>query len=364
MDSWWQAPLKQVIAVSCTALLLAQVPVAGWAADPTAGWSPKQRLRAITPAPGALISVPGMRGHQHLWCRGPEPTGGKPTVVVISGAGDFSLSWRRAQADLSRSHRVCTYDRAGLGWSSPAHRPRTGRHVVAELGRLLRAGGVSGPLVIVGHSMGGIYARMFTAAHPRRVKGVVLVDPGDERLDVTIPEPAHAALAAGVRAATRAQMGGGRTCATGAYARVLRLLPLSSALSPRDARIDRRLQAAWCRTWRAAAAEGRGAFRTWAQARRLDLGKGSLGRRPLSVLVSDADLQFVSDPALNRQIVQRWRELQHHQALLSTRGRFRVAAHTSHAVMCDRPALVAATIRRIANRAGSTESPTPTGRAS
>lgn len=336
----------------CSMVLLLPQPSAGWAAGPAPDWSPKERLRAITPAPGALIGVPGMSGHQHLWCRGPQSTAGKPTVVVISGAGDFSLSWRRAQAGVSRSHRVCTYDRAGLGWSSPAHRPRTGRHVVAELGRLLRAGGVVGPLVMVGHSMGGIYARMFTAAHPHRVKGVVLVDPGDERLDVTIPEPARAALAAGVRAAARAQTRGGRTCASGAYARDLHLLPLATVLSPQDARIDRRLQAAWCRTWRATAAEGRGAFRTWAQARRLDLGQGSLGRRPLSVLVSDADLPFVSDPVLNRQIVQRWRQLQHRQALLSTRGRFRVAAHASHAVMCDRPGLVAATIRKIANRAG------------
>ncbi len=304
-----------------------------------------RQVRANTPAPGQLLHVTRMPGRQHLWCRGEPSHPGAPTIMIISGAGDFSLSWRTVQGRLSSHHRVCTYDRAGLGWSSETPTPRTGRHIVPELARLLRAGGVRGPLVLVGHSMGGIYARMFAARHPARIRGVVLVDPGDEHLDVDVSEPARQALGAGIQAAAARQLASGHVCATGAYARDLHMLPLDTVFPLRDARIERRLLAGWCRIWRTNAAEGRGAAHTWSQARGLDRGRHSLGHHPLGILVSDADLTFVEDPMLNTQIVSTWRRLQRQQVRLSSVHRFAVARGSSHAVMLDRPAQVAAMIR-------------------
>ncbi|MEI2716342.1 MAG: alpha/beta fold hydrolase [Candidatus Nanopelagicales bacterium] len=164
-----------------------------------------------TPAPGRLIQVAGL-GHQHLWCRGPIPGPTTPTVVVISGAGDFSLSWRQVQSRLASHNRVCTYDRAGLGWSATGPSPRTGATIVDELTDLLAAGDIHGPLVMVGHSMGGIYARMFAARHPARVRAVALIDPGDERLDVTVPAAERAGMRAGTAAAVTRQLASGRQC--------------------------------------------------------------------------------------------------------------------------------------------------------
>ena len=297
-----------------------------------------------TPAPGRLIQVAGL-GHQHLWCRGPIPGPTTPTVVVISGAGDFSLSWRQVQSRLASHNRVCTYDRAGLGWSATGPSPRTGATIVDELTDLLAAGDIHGPLVMVGHSMGGIYARMFAARHPGRVRAVALIDPGDERLDVTVPAAERAGMRAGTAAAVTRQLASGRQCTADVFAHDLSLLPLVEDLPLRDARTYRRLQAARCRMWRTVAAEGLGAATTWKQARRLDLGAGSLGHRPVAVLVSDADVPLVADPALNAVVLRQWRALQRTQAQLSDRSTFAVAPGSSHLMMLDRPGAVARTIR-------------------
>ncbi len=309
-----------------------------------------QHIRDITPAPGRLLRVPDMPGRQHLWCRGQVRHVGDPTIVVVSGAGDYSLSWRAVQGRLRGQHRVCTFDRAGLGWSSASPTPRTARIIVPQMARLLRAGGVTGPLILAAHSMGAIYARVFAARHLARIQGVVLVDPGDERLDVDIRRASRRALRAGVAAAAAQQTRSARTCATGTYARDLNLLPLPGVFPAHDARVDRRLLAGWCRIWRTNAAEGRGAAATWSQARKWHLGPGSLGSIPLGIIVSSQTLTFVAEPALNRNIVHTWRRLQHRQVALSSRHRFAVAPDSSHAVMLDRPGRVAAMIRWVADQ--------------
>lgn len=310
----------------------------------------KERVRALTPAPGRLVRVPEMPGRQHLWCRG-RGAALAPTVVVISGAGDYSLSWRQVQSRVAPTARICTYDRAGLGWSSASPRPRTGRVIVAELTALLEAAGVTGPLVLAAHSMGGVYARMFAARHLARVRGVVLIDPGDEHLDVGIGVAAREALHQGVEMAAEGQIRGGRVCVTGAYARNLHSLPLATVLPPADARTDRRLQAGWCRIWRTNAQEGRAAATTWAQARREQLGRGSLGSRPVSVVASDTAVAFVPDSDLNERIVANWRTWQYRQRLMSSRSRFMVARGSSHLVMLERPGLVARQIAWVLRRA-------------
>ncbi|MFN8125321.1 MAG: alpha/beta hydrolase [Candidatus Nanopelagicales bacterium] len=353
---------SEVLKGAVTALLVLGLAVEGTAVAAAGSESPSpvgvgadvsaafRHIRQLTPAPGRRLHVPDIPGRQHLWCRGARPGAGQPTVVVVSGAGDFSLSWRQVQSTIAAHHRICTYDRPGLGWSNASGTPRTARHIIPELTRLLRAADVRGPLVVVGHSMGGIYARMFAARHLSRVRGVVLVDPGDEHLDVAISRNARRALNSAVQGAAESQTASGQVCATGAFAENLRLLPLATVFPPRDARIERRLQAGWCRIWRTTAAEGRGAARTWAQARRADIGRGSLGRRPLAVIVSSAPLHFVSEPALDREIVSTWRSLQRAQTSLSTVHRFSVARGSSHAVMLDRPGAVAARITWVLRR--------------
>jgi pimeloyl-ACP methyl ester carboxylesterase len=122
------------------------------------------------PAPGQMVDVNGFRLHLH--CTGK----GSPTVVVDSGLGSFSPDWGLVQPEVAKFTRVCTYDRAGYGWSDPGPQPRTARQMVEELHTLLVNAGVEGPYVLVGYSLGGINVRLYAHQYPDDVAGVVLVD--------------------------------------------------------------------------------------------------------------------------------------------------------------------------------------------
>jgi pimeloyl-ACP methyl ester carboxylesterase len=88
----------------------------------------------------------------------------------------MSAHWVRVQQQLAQTTRVCAYDRAGLGWSEPGPEPRDARQISSELHTLLKGAGTEGPYVLVGHSYGGLYARMYAARYSEEVAGVALVD--------------------------------------------------------------------------------------------------------------------------------------------------------------------------------------------
>lgn len=125
------------------------------------------------PPPGRLVQVDGRA--MHLWCIG----SGGPTVLLVSGAMSYSLDWSLVQPTVANAARVCSYDRAGLGWSEPSPAPRTVSRLADELGVLVAASAEEEPFVLVGHSYGGIIARLFTSRHLAQVSGLVLVDAVD-----------------------------------------------------------------------------------------------------------------------------------------------------------------------------------------
>ncbi len=111
--------------------------------------------RAIYTAPGKIYRV---NGHDmHLYCTGE----GSPTIVLEAGGGNGFLKWAKVQTGLSKTTQVCSYDRAGFGWSTPGPDPRDADTIASELHALLQQAGVRGPLVLMGHSMGGIYIRAY-----------------------------------------------------------------------------------------------------------------------------------------------------------------------------------------------------------
>ena len=112
----------------------------------------------------------------HLDCAGK----GRPAVVLIAGGGDFSFDWGLVQPDVSRFTRACSYDRAGLAWSDPGPIPRTMRQEAYELHTLMEAARIKAPYVLVGHSIGGLIARVYAGMYPDEVAGMVLVDPTHE----------------------------------------------------------------------------------------------------------------------------------------------------------------------------------------
>src|SRR5918999_6376511 len=124
------------------------------------------------PPPSEMVEVGG--SSMHLHCTGEE--GRAPTVIMDSGLGGTVLDWQLVQPELAKSMRVCTYDRAGMGWSDPGPQPRTSQHIIKELHTLLGNAGVRGPYVLVGHSFGGTNMQVYASQYPGEVAGMVLVD--------------------------------------------------------------------------------------------------------------------------------------------------------------------------------------------
>jgi pimeloyl-ACP methyl ester carboxylesterase len=136
--------------------------------------------------PGTVYRVNGHR--MRLDCAGH----GSPTLVLESGLANGGLIWDGVQPSLARTAQICSYDRAGYGWSDVAPSPRDADHVVDQLHALLMSAHVDGPIVLMGHSLGGIYIRDYAARYPIQVAGLILVDssiPMQDKKGVTMKFP-------------------------------------------------------------------------------------------------------------------------------------------------------------------------------
>ncbi|KAM3114014.1 alpha/beta hydrolase [Phormidesmis sp. 146-33] len=129
---------------------------------------------------GAADRLVDMTGYKlHIHCTGFNQPDGL-TVILESGLGSTTSTWARIQDEVSESARVCSYDRGGIGWSDTSPHPKDGASIARELNKLLQRAGVSGKLLLVGHSTGGLYTRIFRAQYPERVAGLVLLDASNE----------------------------------------------------------------------------------------------------------------------------------------------------------------------------------------
>jgi pimeloyl-ACP methyl ester carboxylesterase len=244
--------------------------------------------------------------------------------------------------------RVCAYDRAGYGFSDPGPMPRDGAAVARDLDQGLRAAGINGPFIVVGHSAGGLYVRLFADRRPRDVVGMVLVDPSVEYQDRRFA--AAFGPGAGSLAPLRAR---DERCLAAAKAGSL---PSSDpALAP------------------CAAPPGKGeasaaAAARLAQARRPSLwetriseldtlwtltsdevaaGRRSYGDMPLIVLTADGS-SAGAPPAVRSRVSRFWSGLHAEIAVRSDRGLERTVAGSSHIMMRDRPDAIATAIDEVA----------------
>lgn len=156
----------------------ASLPAALLTALALAGCNPPSAdgAAAAGAAPARLVVLPDGR-RINLHCSGT----GSPTVLLESGFGANASAWYKVQPALARTTRVCSYDRAGAGFSDPGPLPRDGAAIARDLDQTLTAARIRGPFVVVGHSAGGMYARLFAARRPRDVTGLILLDPTVER---------------------------------------------------------------------------------------------------------------------------------------------------------------------------------------
>jgi pimeloyl-ACP methyl ester carboxylesterase len=128
------------------------------------------RERSAFPIPGRLVDVGGYK--MHIYCTGH----GLPTIVLDSGLGDSFISWQNVQPQIAGFVRVCSYDRAGMGYSEASPRPRTSIVFAEDLHQLLHNAGIASPYIFVGHSMAAYNIRLYASLFKSDVAGIVLVD--------------------------------------------------------------------------------------------------------------------------------------------------------------------------------------------
>ncbi|HEY1808215.1 MAG TPA: alpha/beta hydrolase [Acidobacteriaceae bacterium] len=124
----------------------------------------------LHPPPGRFYNVDNSR--MHIVCMGH----GSPTLILEAGLGDDWLQWRKVQPALAQVTRVCSYDRAGYGWSDPRSGTRDSIHIAEELHGLLQQAGIAGPIVLMGHSAGGLHIREYATRYPAGIVGLIFVD--------------------------------------------------------------------------------------------------------------------------------------------------------------------------------------------
>lgn len=167
-----QVNKKMMIMVSIVSALVLGLSAVCFSQERVEGAQEPNRTKQYPPL-GKLVDIGGWR--HHLNCTGAR-NGKMPTIVLESGAGDFSVDSGLVQPDVARFARVCSYDRAGAGWSDLGPRPRTMRQVAYELHTVLKKAGEKGPFIMVGQSVGGLFVRVYASQYPQEVAGMVLVD--------------------------------------------------------------------------------------------------------------------------------------------------------------------------------------------
>jgi pimeloyl-ACP methyl ester carboxylesterase len=288
-------------------------------------------------SPGVLVDIGGRR--MNLICSG----NGAPTVVLEPGAGEFALLVTPLQHRVASFTRVCSYDRAGFGWSDPASAGRSFDERAADLDHLLTRAGVDGPYVLVGASYGGLLVRKFTQLEPEKVAGMVLVDAAEEDLVFRHLSLLRTAIASQRVAEVLAEFGVMRVV-VGAIAdrsRAEGRLPADASSEGIDEAVAFSAKPSFYAT---ALDEGSAYERTPAAERRAG-GFGLLGDRPLVVLRHGKPFEGINAPLA--EVEQDWPAAQARLAALSANSRLIVATENGHDIAMENPRLVARAVRAV-----------------
>jgi pimeloyl-ACP methyl ester carboxylesterase len=304
-----------------------------------AGAIAKSNLKKEYPAPGQMVDVGGYR--LHLNCQGQ----GDPTIILESGWSDFSVLWTLVQPEVAKFTRVCSYDRAGTGWSEISPKPRTAEIMVDELHTLLATADVPGPFVLVGHSMGGVLMRVYAHDHPEDVVGLVLVDSVHEEQFTRYPSS--------VLEATQEMLGQFRLLgwlrATGLMALLPQSIP-NRGLS-NEALAQYRAVLATTNNFEAYTSEWNTLEESYDEV--LSMQITDLGALPLIVLSRGlADPSPILSDTENQQL---WEIMQGWQTSLlglSTTSRQVIAEKSLHHIQLDQPDLVIEAVREMVDKIG------------
>jgi pimeloyl-ACP methyl ester carboxylesterase len=272
--------------------------------------------------PGQIFLVGGHA--MRIDCTG----NGSPTIILDAGLGNDGLIWSGVQPALAKTTRVCSYDRAGFGWSDTLPPPRDADHIAAALHGLLAAAHITGPLVLMGHSISGIYIRDYATRYPENVAGLIFVDASTPLQNRNAafkahPDPGPSRFGALLRKAASA-------------AGIPRLLGECSNTFPGFDAQAARLQAEdQCHDRSAAVAGERENFDRSGEE---TVHTGPYGTLP--ILIFSQDPAHTAAQGQPLEVVKEWNQMQENLKLLSTRSRRIIAKGSSHYVQGDRPDLI------------------------
>ena len=309
-----------------------------------------------TPPPGRVVDLGTHR--LHVRCSGE----GSPVVVCDAALGGSSLSWTLVEPAVSHVTRICTYDRAGFGWSDAGPLPRTAGRIADELHQALQLSAVLGPVVLVGHSFGGLVMRLLAARHPGQMAALVLIEPAVPE-DFVDPSPElRAHMARGLRlcgyGTAAARLGIARAVSVLASAGAITAARSLTKVVSRGA-LRREDEGILAPIWRLPPEVRRLLRQMWVQPKFFEALRSQIetvcesaaevlresppdyGNLPLVVITGEnaGDRRLRADQALAR---------------LSTRGRHVVAGNSGHWVPLDAPHAVSDAIIRVVGEVRST----------
>jgi pimeloyl-ACP methyl ester carboxylesterase len=290
------------------------------------------------PAPGQMVDIGSGRLHVH--CTGQ----GWPVVILEGGSGADSSSWSLVQPEVARFTTVCSYDRAGYGWSDDGLQPRSKARIASELHELLSRMRKPPPFLLVGHSFGGEIVRVYAEKYPAEVAGLVLVAtaPSDD-WDRRMPGAWVARVEEHGRADTR-------------RLRLLRLLAVFGVLRlwsghPYVQYVREHLPHKAAEAVIALARRGRPFAAVAAEDAATDQDRvpTHFGDRPMIVL-SDRWALAQDEPREEIEAARSWDTMERELAMQSTRGKRIVVEGTGHMIPLERPGAIVAAIRSVADQ--------------
>ena len=290
---------------------------------------------------GELVDIGGFR--LHLNCIGQ----GTPTVVMDAGGSAPSTSWGLVPPEIAKFTRVCTYDRAGFGWSDSNFRvSRTSQQSVDELHLLLTKAEIKPPYILVGHSLGGVNMRLYASQYTDDVVGLVLVDSSHEN-QLTSEMWRRVKMTSWFYQVLRLASHIGVVRLIGE----MKLLPMLENIKREIQKYPLAVQAlfdtykSFCYRpgyWATAASELANIKKSFAGLQSVT----SLGSLPLIVLS-----QGSKDSKMSDERFQKWASLQLDLAKLSSNSQHIIAEKSGHLIPLDQPKLVVSAIHRLVERA-------------
>lgn len=286
---------------------------------------------------------------------------GNPTAILDTGGGIPAVGWSLVQPEIAKFTRVCSYDRAGYGWSGAGPTPRTSLQIARELHALLDVGREEGPYLLVGHSLGGYNVRVYNHEYPNDVVGIVLVDASHED-QISRMSPALQAFEKKAENPPKAQKIVLPILIRFGVVRLLSSRRSAQALNiPEDLREEMFYLSLQPKFIDAVGSELESLPESADEVR----AAGNLGDKPLIVLTAG---KMTTPPGSPKGVSQKdvddfhavWvNDLQVQEAHLSTRGKQIVVPDSDHMISFERPDTIVNAVRDVYRAANSSPSTAP-----